>query len=44
MKWVQRNIKNFGGDPTRVTIYGESAGAMSIVHHLGSPKSAGLFH
>jgi carboxylesterase type B len=44
LQWVQRNIKNFGGDPTRVTLFGESAGAMSTGIHLVSPKSKGLFH
>lgn len=43
MEWVQRNIGAFGGDPAKVTIFGESAGAMSVVAHLVSPKSAGLF-
>ena len=41
--WVQANIKSFGGDPARVTIFGESAGGFSIAWHLVSPKSAGLF-
>ena len=43
MQWVQRNAKAFGGDPARVTIFGESAGAMSIGIHLVSNKSRGLF-
>jgi len=44
LKWIQRNIGVFGGDPTRVTIFGESAGAISVCWHLGSPGSKGLFH
>eukprot|EP00029_Vermamoeba_vermiformis_P012182 TRINITY_DN69_c0_g1_i1.p1 TRINITY_DN69_c0_g1~~TRINITY_DN69_c0_g1_i1.p1 ORF type:complete len:524 (-),score=111.34 TRINITY_DN69_c0_g1_i1:32-1603(-) len=43
LQWVQRNIANFGGDPTQVTIFGESAGATSIGAHLISSKSTGLF-
>jgi para-nitrobenzyl esterase len=44
LRWVQRNIARFGGDPHRVTIFGESAGALSVHAHLASPSSAGLFH
>lgn len=43
MQWVQANIRTVGGDPTRVTIWGESAGAMSVGTHLISPKSIGLY-
>eukprot|EP00939_MAST-03C_sp_MAST-3C-sp1_P003400 g3400.t1 len=44
MIFTRDNIKSFGGDPSRVTIWGESAGAMSVSIHLVSPGSAGLFH
>lgn len=43
LRWVQRNITSFGGDPSRVTVFGESAGGVSICGHLRSPASAGLF-
>ncbi|XP_042208761.1 cholinesterase 1-like [Homarus americanus] len=43
LKWVQRNINNFGGDKTKVTIFGESAGGASVHFHMLSPKSKGLF-
>jgi para-nitrobenzyl esterase len=41
--WVQRNIKAFGGDPTNVTIAGESSGGTSVLAHVVSPWSAGKF-
>jgi para-nitrobenzyl esterase len=43
LKWVRRNIAAFGGDPSRVTIFGESAGGLSIYAQLASPLAAGLF-
>lgn len=42
--WVQKYISYFGGDADRVTLSGESAGAMSVALHLTSPLSVGLFH
>lgn len=43
LRWVQANIARFGGDPANVTIFGESAGAMSVATLLGSPAAKGLF-
>ena len=44
LRWVQRNITRFRGDPGRVTIFGESAGGLSVHSQLASPLAAGLFH
>ncbi|MGD9619968.1 MAG: carboxylesterase/lipase family protein [Mycolicibacterium sp.] len=43
MRWVRDNIAQFGGNPDKVTVAGESAGGMSVCDHLVSPGSRGLF-
>lgn len=43
MQWVQRNIRFFGGNPHNVTVFGESAGGLSVHTQLASPLAAGLF-
>lgn len=44
LQWIQRNIARFAGDPSNVTLFGESAGAGSVQILMGSPAGAGLFH
>ncbi len=44
LRWVQRNIAAFGGDPDHVTIFGESAGGMSVLCLMVAPQAKGLFH
>jgi para-nitrobenzyl esterase len=44
LQWVRDNIAAFGGDPGNVTIFGESAGGMSVATLMGTPAAAGLFH
>ncbi len=44
LKWIQKNIVAFGGDPNNVTIAGQSAGAFSVTALIASPLAKGLFH
>ena len=44
LRWVNRNIRAFGGNPAEVTISGESAGALSVMYLMASPAARGLFH
>ena len=44
LEWIRDNIERFGGDPGNVTLFGQSAGSMSIAALLGSPRARALFH
>lgn len=43
LRWVQKNIKAFGGDPSNVTVFGQSAGAISVKYLFANPEAKGLF-
>jgi len=43
LRWINRNVAAFGGDPSQVTIAGESAGALSVMYLMASPRARGLF-
>jgi para-nitrobenzyl esterase len=43
LRWVQTNISKFGGNPRNVTLFGESAGGLSVLSQLASPGARGLF-
>ena len=44
LRWVRENIENFGGDPDRVMIYGQSGGGSKVTTLMGMPSAVGLFH
>ncbi len=44
LKWVQNNIENFGGDPSNVTIFGQSGGGGKVTTLMATPLASGLFH
>ena len=44
LRWIQKNIRAFGGDPANVTVFGQSAGANAIVHMMALKQTEGLFH
>lgn len=44
LRWVQRHVSGFGGDPGNVTIFGESAGGSAVISLMASPDARGLFH
>jgi para-nitrobenzyl esterase len=44
LEWVQENISDYGGDPSNVTVFGESAGAVAVLGLLAAPQAKGLLH
>ncbi len=43
LQWVKKHVSHFGGDPARVTVFGESAGGISVMDLMLTPKAEGLF-
>lgn len=43
LKWIKENVESFGGDPENITVFGESAGASTIIRLMSSPMAKGLF-
>ncbi|XP_067133894.1 acetylcholinesterase-like [Centruroides vittatus] len=43
LKWIHENVENFGGDRNEITLFGSSAGSISVTHHMISPLTKGLF-
>lgn len=41
LKWIKGNIENFGGDPSKITLFGQSAGSVSIAYLLQAPQTTG---
>ncbi|XP_068916707.1 carboxylesterase 4A-like isoform X3 [Tenebrio molitor] len=41
--WIRQNINQFGGDPEKITLYGHQTGAVSVIFHMVSPRTAGFF-
>ena len=44
LRWIRKNIEKFGGDPDRITVFGQSAGAMSVQTLISSPLTRGMIH
>ena len=44
LEWIKQNIAKFGGDPSNVTIFGESGGGAKVITLMGTPSAKGLFH
>ena len=44
LRWIRKNIEKFGGDPERITVFGQSAGAMSVQTLISSPLTRGMIH